>query len=207
MEGIDGSCPLRSPNAQGGIGLNFFSFPDRSMLLGMIMAGMILFGSHVLAADNGPTPAVKPLSADGELAVSESDRCPVCAMFPARHPRSVAAMILKSGETYYFCSNGCLLRTWLRPTVYLRRDREDIDRLVVQDYFSGKPIDGRTATWVAGTDVVGPMGPAIIALGDAGQLATFKKRHGGSTVFDLEQLDDDLWKHISRHELAPATSD
>ena len=167
----------------------------------LVSAALILFPVSVPAAEGGPTPALKALSADGQMTLSESDRCPVCAMFPARRPQTAAAMTLKSGETFYFCGNGCLLRTWLRPTVYLGKKQNAIDRLMVQDYFSGQPIDGRTATWVAGSDVVGPMGPAIIALGDPDQLATFKSRHGGQTVFTFDQVDDDLWKQISRHDL------
>ena len=121
--------------------------------------------------------------------------------------RHVSRPTLKSGETYYFCGNGCLLRTWLRSMVYLNKPQAEIDRLVVRDYFSGQPVDGRTATWVAGSDVVGPMGPAIIALGDAAQLAAFKNRHGGKTVFTLDQVDDALWKKISRRELPPEKKD
>ncbi len=153
------------------------------------------------AAQGGPAPAEQSLSADGALNPSESDRCPVCAMFPARYPQTAAAMTLASGETFYFCTNGCLLRSWLRPGIYLGKTRDSIDRLVVLDYFSGAPINGRKATWVAGSDVVGPMGPAIIALGDASQLATFKARHGGRHVFTFDQLDDDLWRRISNHAL------
>jgi len=127
-------------------------------------------------------------------------------MFPARRHKTAAAMSLSSGETFYYCGNGCLLRSWLRPTVYLGIGQETIDRLVVRDYFSGQPIDGRTATWVAGSDVVGPMGPAIITIGDASQLETFKSRHGGKIVFTFDQVDDRLWKRISRRELPTATT-
>ena len=165
------------------------------------MAALIVFPDTAPTAEGGPAPALKSLAADGQMDISQSDRCPVCAMFPARRPDSAAAMTLKSGETFYFCGNGCLLRTWLRPTVYLGKMQREIDRLVVRDYFSGQPIDGRTATWVAGSDVVGPMGPAIIAIGDAGELATFKNRHGGKTVFSFDQVDDALWKKISGREL------
>jgi nitrous oxide reductase accessory protein NosL len=141
------------------------------------------------------------------MTLSESDRCPVCAMCPARRPQTAAAMTLKNGETFYFCGNGCLLRTWLRSTVYLGQKQDAIDRLVVRDYFSGQPIDGRTATWVAGSDVIGPMGPAIITLGDAGQVATFKNRHGGKIVFTIDRLDDLLWEKISRRDLPAEKKD
>jgi len=153
------------------------------------------------AAGGGPQPASKPLAFDGQLVLSKTDRCPVCAMFPSRHPRSAAAMKLKNGATFYFCSNGCLLRAFLRPRAYLGVEREALDRLVVLDYFSGQPVDAHTATWVAGSDVLGPMGPAIIALAETGHIDAFKKRHGGNAVFILDRLDDDLWRKISRYKL------
>jgi copper chaperone NosL len=191
----------------GGIVLKFSSYAKRWSGSVLVTAALVLLSNAALSADGGPAHALKSLSADGQMTLSESDRCPVCAMFPARRPQTAAAMTLKSGETYYFCGNGCLLRTWLRPTVYLNQPRVAIDRLVVRDYFSGQPIDGRTATWVAGSDVVGPMGPAIIALGDAAQLEIFKTRHGGKTVFTLDQVDDALWKKISRRELPAKNTD
>jgi nitrous oxide reductase accessory protein NosL len=141
------------------------------------------------------------------MKLSESDRCPVCAMFPARRPQNAAAMTLKNGDTFYFCGNGCLLRTWLRPKVYIGKPQDQIDRIIVHDYFSGKSVDGRKATWIAGSDVVGPMGAAIVTLGDAGQLDTFKKRHGGKIVFAFDEVNDDLWRKIGKRELPPAATD
>ena len=192
---------------QGGLAF-MMGFPTRQQIMIFLASiALILATGSVISAEGGPAPALKSLAADGQMTLSESDRCPVCAMFPARRPETAAAMTLKSGQTFYFCGNGCLLRTWLRPTVYLGKPQEQINRIVVRDYFSGKPVDGRKATWVAGSDVVGPMGPAIIALGDAGQLETFKKRHGGKTVFTFEEVDDDLWKQISKRELPPVKTE
>jgi len=172
-----------------------------------VAATLILLAGTGWAGSGGPPPAVRSLPADGQMRLSPSDRCPVCAMFPARHPEAAAAMTLKNGETFYFCGNGCLLRAWLRPTVYLGKPRDAIDRLVVQDYFSGRPIDGRGATWIAGSDVVGPMGPAIVALGNADQVIVFKKRHGGKTIFSFEEIDDALWQKISRRSLPAAKTE
>lgn len=162
---------------------------------------LLLIGTPLGVAGGGPSTARNPLAPDDSMLFDDADRCPVCAMFPARYPQTAAAMTLTSGETYYFCSNGCLLRCWLRPGVYLGRPQTAIDRLVVRDYFSGRPIDAQKAVWVAGSDVIGPMGPAVVALGDTAQLATFKRRHGGAIVFRFDRLDDDLWRRISRHEL------
>lgn len=158
----------------------------------------------VAAGQSGPAAAAHPVTADGQMHLSPSDRCPVCAMFPARRPETAAALTLRSGETFTFCSNGCLLRTWLRPGVYLGKQAGAIDRVVVRDFFSGQFIDGRSATWVAGSDVMGPMGPAIITLDNADHLAAFQKRHGGRWVFTFNEVDDALWQMIGQGELPAA---
>jgi copper chaperone NosL len=175
----------------------------------VLIAGLllVLFAGGSRTTEAGPLPALQPLGPEGEMELSESDRCPVCAMFPARRPESAAAISLTSGETYYFCSNSCLLRSWLRPTIYLGKTQKEIERIVVRDYFSGKPIDGWAATWIAGSDVVGPMGPAIVALKDERQLVTFKKRHGGKIVFTFDQLDDALWHRIGIRNLPSSTTE
>ena len=175
----------------------------RWMPIWLTIATLMLLKIPTQAAGGGPIPALRPLSAGNEIIPGETDRCPVCAMFPHRYPKSAAAMTLKSGETFYFCGNGCLLRTWLRPSSYLGCDQTKIDRIVVKDYFTGVSIDARKATWVAGSDVVEPMGPAIVALGNSAQLETFKNRHGGVIVFALDQLDDALWKKIGHRDLPP----
>ena len=177
----------------------------KSIIIALFITAVLVSGAGtVTVLAGGPVPAVTPLTPDGQITIGASDRCPVCAMFPARRPKAAAALSLKSGETFYFCGNGCLLRTWLRPEAYLGKQQADIDRVVVRDYFSGKTVDGRTAIFVAGSDVKGPMGPAIIALEMENQLPVFKKRHGGKTVFTLDRVDDALWKQISSREL-PAT--
>ena len=170
----------------------------------MVQAAMvvaILTVGSITAESGGPLPAQHALAEDGQMVLSPTDRCPVCAMFPARHARSAAAMRLNNGVTFYFCSNGCLLRTWLRPAIYIGAPQTTIHQLVVRDYFSGRNIDARRATWIAGSDVIGPMGPAIVALGDANQKDTFVRRHGGRMVFAFDQIDDRLWRQISHRTL------
>ncbi|MFH1982055.1 MAG: nitrous oxide reductase accessory protein NosL [Pseudomonadota bacterium] len=153
----------------------------------------------VLAA--GPlVPAAVPLDADGTMHISPADRCPVCAMRPARYPKSACAIQLSDGRTFYFCESGCLLRSWLHPDVHLGTAKSALTRVVVREYFSGAVIDGQAATWVAGSDVIGPMGPMIVPLDGDDHLVTFKRRHGARFVFRLSDLTDALWQQIfDRH--------
>ncbi len=143
-----------------------------------------------------PIPAEKGLGADGQMQIQRRDRCPLCAMLPARYPEFSCAIQLKNGKTYYFCSPRCLLRVWSDPKRYLNISPDQLGALVVRHYFTGKQIDGRSALWVGGSDVIGPMGPAIIALDSQKEVAVFKQRHGGKRVFRLNELTAAEWKKI-----------
>lgn len=159
--------------------------------------------NSTLKAGAGPKPGLQDLDDLGNMRISEEDRCPVCAMRVARHPKSSCAIQLKDDSTYYFCGTGCMIRTWLHPEVFLGARPEDVKIAVVQDYFTGDRFDAATAVWVAGSDVMGPMGPALVPLKDEGGLQTFMKRHGGKTVFRLQELDDNKWREITGKKALP----
>ena len=124
-------------------------------------------------------------------------RCPVCAMTVTEHNKFASAIELTDGSTYYFCGTGCMLRTWLHPEVFLGASRQQLKRAVTRDYFTGASVDAHRAAWVAGSDVVGPMGPAIVPIFGEDQLATFRNRHGGKHTFEFSELSDDLWLKIT----------
>lgn len=144
----------------------------------------------------GPRPAEQGLGPDGALRPGPGDHCPVCGMYPARLPRYAAALVLGDGRTFYFCSNRCLLQCWRSSRKHLGVPREAIAQMYVLDYFSGAVLDAHRAWWVAGSDVIGPMGPALAALTSRADADAFIKRHGGRLVFQLHQVDDALWKKI-----------
>jgi nitrous oxide reductase accessory protein NosL len=144
----------------------------------------------------GPVPARRGLDARGRMQISDQDRCPVCAMPVAKHERFSAAIAVSGGSAFYFCTPGCMLRAWLRPERYLNRPREQLLKPVARDYFTGDFIDGRNALWVAGSDVVGPMGPALVALKSEADLPVFRKRHGAVRVFRLSALHPENWEEM-----------
>ena len=176
----------------------------------MSMIGRILFITllswHVAAAASeapGAMPGKLPLGEDLALQISAPDRCPVCAMPVRQHAKFAAAIQLNNGTTYYFCATGCMIKSWLHPEIYLDRVKEDLARPVVQEYFSGRAMDARDAVWVAGSDVIGPMGPYLTPLSE-GNLEAFRKRHGGKRTFRLIDMDDALWESITGKKAVPA---
>ncbi|MBK8979818.1 MAG: nitrous oxide reductase accessory protein NosL [Planctomycetes bacterium] len=148
-------------------------------------------------AGAGPLPALRGLTPDGRPQPGETDRCPLCGMLPAARPEHVAALVAADGRTWYFCGDGCMLRTWLHPEIHLGLERTALARCVVQDWFEGAPLDASTAIFVAGSDVVGPMGPAIVALRSESDVDVFRSRHGARETFWLTELDDARWLRVT----------
>jgi nitrous oxide reductase accessory protein NosL len=153
----------------------------------------------------GPRPAPAGIDVSGRLHPGEGDRCPVCAMGVQGHPKFVCGIQLHRGETFYFCAPGCMIRSWLHPEVFLGVERTELKKAVVQDYFSGEHADASSVIWVAGSDVMGPMGPALVALLHEQDLEAFRSRHGGRTTFRLADLDDSRWEAVTGKTVLPAT--
>ncbi|MCU0585171.1 MAG: nitrous oxide reductase accessory protein NosL [Desulfobacterales bacterium] len=152
----------------------------------------------------GPHPAAEPVDDNGRMHISEGDRCPVCAMHVQAHRKFASAIQLMDGRTFYFCASGCMIRAWVHPEIFLNAPKADLKRSVVQDYFGGEHLDGASVLWVAGSDVVGPMGPALVPLKSEKELAAFKARHGAKTTFRLNEMNDAAWERITGKKSAPA---
>ena len=136
---------------------------------------------------------------------SDEDRCPVCAMPITKHQKFASAIELKDGTTYYFCGTGCMIKSWLHPEVFLGHPKTDLKRAIVPEYFNGENVDASSVIFVAGSDVVGPMGPALVPLKNMADVETFKERHGAKTTFTMAEMNDTLWKNITGKDAVPAT--
>ena len=144
-------------------------------------------------AGYGPQQGQSGLNDQNQMQINPADRCPVCGMKVIRYPKFSSAIQLEDRRTYYFCSNGCMLRTWLHPEIYLKAPKPALSLAIVRDYFSGRQVDAKKVFWIAGSNIIGPMGPAFVAVQGDRSVKAFTKRHGGRSVFRLEELTDDLW--------------
>lgn len=150
------------------------------------------------------TPGRLGLDGDGRMRPSDGDRCPVCAMEVVRHRRFASAIEVEGGRAYYFCGTGCMIKSWLHPEVYLGLPRSELRRAVVREYFAGEHVDAAAVTFVVGSDVVGPMGPAIVPLASEDDVRTFRERHGGRATFRLGELDDARFEALTGKSPLPA---
>jgi nitrous oxide reductase accessory protein NosL len=171
----------------------------RCVILLVGLLGFSILRVSVLADDSnaGPNPGLKPIDDSGAMHISSQDRCPVCAMQVSKYPKFACAIELINGKTFYFCGSGCMIRTWMHPDIFLGTTKMELIRSVVQDYFTGDQVSGESVFWVAGSDVIGPMGPAIVPLRNEEDLEVFKKRHGAKAVFRLSEMTDEKWQQLT----------
>ena len=149
----------------------------------------------------GPAPGAQPLDENGRMQISPEDRCPVCGMKVIRYPKFAGAIQLRNSATFYFCSTGCMIRSWMHPEIYLGQTLSELKQPVVREYFSGRQVDGRSIIFVFGSDVIGPMGPALVPVMDDNYLKVFKKRHGGKSRFFLNDMNDDKWFEMTGRKI------
>jgi nitrous oxide reductase accessory protein NosL len=173
-----------------------------------LTAGLLFGGPQGLSAGapagRGPRPGRLALDENQRMRISPEDRCPLCAMKVVKYPRFSCAIQLTDGRTFYFCGTGCMIRSWLHPEYFLGVPADALRRAVVREYFSGEQLDAHALIWVAGSDVVGPMGPAVVPLrGEPRLLEAFRRRHGGSASFRLGELTDAGWQALTGRSALP----
>ena len=171
----------------------------RRIILLVGIFGFSIFHLSALADDAkaGPRPGLMPLDEGGAMQISNPDRCPVCAMQVSKYKKFACAVQLIDGSAFYFCSAGCMIRSWMHPEIFLGVAKTELKQTVVQDYFTGDQVSGTAVFWIAGSDVIGPMGPALVPLKSESHLDTFKTRHGAKAVFRLSELTDANWKQLT----------
>lgn len=106
-------------------------------------------------------------------------------MFVARFPSWVAEIVRADGTYVVFDGVKDLVKHWAN-----RRGRVDAtgEGIFVTDYYTLEPVDGRTAWYVSGSDVLGPMGPEFIPFGTEGAAREFLRDHRGTALLRFPDL-------------------
>ena len=128
---------------------------------------------------------------------SPKDKCPVCGMFVAKYPDFAARITFKDRSYAWFDGVKDMFKYYLEIERFNRsKKRSDIDSVQVTDYYALSPIDGQSAWYVDGSDVLGPMGKELIAFGKEGDALEFKKDHKGKRIYRFKEIDKSLIKGL-----------
>ena len=120
-------------------------------------------------------------------APGSDDRCAVCGMFVEKYHNWVATIVFEDGSQVFFDGPKDLFRYLLDLEKYRAQDRT-ISEVFVTDYYRVQFIDAKTAFFVLGSDVMGPMGGEFIPLEKREEAATFAQDHGGREILEFGDI-------------------
>lgn len=142
-----------------------------------------LFLTLVLPLTGGAAP----------VTVSKADKCPVCGMFVAKYPDFLAQIVFADGSYALFDGAKDMFKYYFNIKKYnAAKDLSDIAVIYVTDYYSMTPIDGRSAWYVAGSDVFGPMGRELMPFVQKADAVEFMKDHSGKKLMRFDEVAPDL---------------
>lgn len=111
------------------------------------------------------------------------DTCPVCGMFVAKYPEWVATVLYRDGHAHHFDGAKDMFKYLLKLDKYAPGHSEaDIAAIAVTDYYGVEKTNARTALYVIGSDVYGPMGHELIPLATQADADEFLNDHKGERV-------------------------
>jgi nitrous oxide reductase accessory protein NosL len=152
-------------------------------LLGIAMVGLL---------------AAAPLLAGGRgVAPSPKDKCPVCGMFVAKYPDWLATITFTGAPPLFFDGPKDLF-TYLQSRGSYSRNQAvaAIETIQVHDYYSLKPIDARSAYFVIGSDVFGPMGKELVPFAKAAEAQEFSRDHQGKKLLSFGEVTPQVLKGL-----------
>jgi copper chaperone NosL len=119
--------------------------------------------------------------------------CPVCGMFVAKFPEWVAAVVFKDGHAHYFDGAKDLFK-FLRDigSYDSGHNTADITIVAVTDYYGVRTMDARSAFFVVGSDVLGPMGHELVPLASKADAEEFMADHKGKRILTFDQVGAEL---------------
>jgi copper chaperone NosL len=145
-----------------------------------LLAVCFLFFPIALAVGGNP-PKVTP---------SAQDKCPVCGMFVAKYPDFMAAIEFRDGSRSFFDGAKDMFKYYFNVEKYNANNKQsDIKDIFVTDYYSMAYIDARTAFYIIGSDVYGPMGRELIPFQNKKDAEVFMKDHSGKRLLSFEDVN------------------
>lgn len=117
------------------------------------------------------------------------DLCPVCGMVVSKYPPWVATVVYRDGHAHHFDGAKDMFKYLFDVPRYARGHRaQDIARIGVTEYYEVKRIDARTAWYVIGSDVLGPMGHELIPLASRADAEEFMRDHRGKRILRFDEV-------------------
>ncbi len=131
-------------------------------------------------------------SGDGPPKPGPRDICPVCGMMVAKYPNWIAILELEAGRARFFDGAKDMFKYVFELQKAAGSPKPArIARLWVTEYYGLTRVDARTAFYVVGSDVLGPMGHELIPLASREEAAEFLADHKGRRILGFGDVTVD----------------
>jgi len=125
------------------------------------------------------------------------DKCAVCGMFVAKYSDFAAQIHFRNGTVAHFDGSKDLFKYYLQMNRYNPKVTVmDVTAIYIKDYYSLAPVDGRTASYVLGSDVYGPMGRELIPFASNKDALEFLKDHKGKRILSFNEITPAILKEL-----------
>lgn len=160
----------------------------KSILVSMLLLGTSLFSmehNHNMQGMNHENHQTESSNVNSNI--PKDAKCPVCGMFVAKYP-NWAATIKTEKETFYFDGVKDMMKFYFEPTKYSKDAILKDSSILVTDYYTLEQVDAKSAFFVLGSNVMGPMGNELIPFKDENSAKDFSKEHAGKKVLKFEEI-------------------
>ena len=148
----------------------------------MIQAVSIYLYNPILAADKSKM-----------IDVPNDAKCPVCGMFVSKYPKWVAQIEVSQKHSHYFDGVKDMMKFYFNPSKFKHNHKvEDISQMLVTDYYTLNAINAKSAFYVVGSNIYGPMGEELIPFKTKKEADNFSKSHFGKKVLKFEEIKEEF---------------
>ncbi len=120
-------------------------------------------------------------SSEKKIAPAEH-RCANCNMIVEKYPNWIEKAVVAGKDTLYFDGPRCMFKILLESP-------KKAETVLVKDYYSLKHIDGRSAFYVTGSDILGPMGNELIPFESEQAAREFLTEHSGKEIVRFDDVN------------------
>ncbi len=115
-----------------------------------------------------------------KIEVNKDEKCPICGMFVYKYPKWATQIFYKQ---MHFSFDG--VKDMMK---YYFQNKQNIEKILVTDYYSQKAIDAQKAYFVLGSDIYGPMGAELIPFEKESDAKSFYADHQAKQIVQFKEI-------------------
>jgi len=130
------------------------------------------------------------------ITIPKNVKCSVCGMFVHSYSNWVSTISFKN-HTHYFDGVKDMMKFYFKPIYYTHNHtKNEFISIMVSDYYTLNAIDAKSAFYVYGSNVYGPMGNELIAFYSYQSANRFKSEHFAKKILRFNEITEVMVKQL-----------